>query len=142
MTDKRLPVALEKCDEYDYEKVFSVIKKEFDGIVDPSAVKGKKIAVKPNLLLKARPEECITTHPTVMKAVINVLKEYSPERIVIAESPGGPYTASSLKTVYRASGMIEVSEECGVELNYDVGYENVPFPEGKICKSFDIIKFK
>lgn len=140
MFDKSLPVAIDKCDDYDYKTVLRIVTKQFDSVIDPSLIKGKRIAVKPNLLLKAKPEDCITTHPVVMKAVINVLKTYSPERIVIAESPGGPFTASALKTVYRASGMTEVSEECGVELNYDVSYESVSYPDGRLCKNFDIIR--
>ncbi len=140
MFDKSLPVAIDKCEDYDYETVLSVIEKQFDVVLDPSLIKDKKIAVKPNLLLKAKPQDCITTHPVVMKAVINALKAYSPERIVIAESPGGPFTVPALKIVYRSSGMTEVSEECGVELNYDVSYENVSYPDGNICKNFDIIR--
>ncbi len=73
------------------------------------------------------------------------LPAYSKEHgcsVVMGDSPGSglPYTESILKKAYAASGYDKVSEELGVPLNYDTGYDGVMVPEGKLMKRFSIIK--
>lgn len=138
--DINAPVALNTCSDYDLENVRSVIKTQLASIItDCAFFKNKKVVIKPNLLMKATPNEAVTTHPIVMQAAIEVIKTYEPESIVIAESPGGPYSAATLKTVYKSTGMTDVSEKTGVPLNYDTTFETLSFPDGKSTKSFDII---
>ena len=62
---------------------------------------GMKVLIKPNLLMKRRPEEFTTTHPAVVGAVIQMLQMFGVQDIVIADSPGGPYTKPLLTSIYR-----------------------------------------
>lgn len=138
--DKSLPVAIDRCNGYSYERIKNIVKKQLSALMtDTNAFSGKNVVIKPNLLMKASPDRCVTTHPAVMKAAIDVIKEYSPASVTIAESPGGPYNAASLGIIYRSTGMNDVSESCSVPLNYDTSSKSLSHPEGKVCKVFDII---
>lgn len=137
---KQLPVAVDKCVEYDYEKIKKIIQKHFSNIIkDDSFFEDKNVVVKPNLLMKAPPEKSITTHPIVMEAVVEVIKSYNPKSVTIAESPGGPYTQTALNIIYKSTGMTNVASKCGVILNTDTSFEQISNPDGNVCKVFDII---
>lgn len=70
-------VSIVYCDSYDEEKVYDAVKKAiaFLGGLEQFIAKDEKILVKPNFLYPAPPEKCITTHPSVIKAVIRLLNE-------------------------------------------------------------------
>ncbi len=137
---KHLPVAIDKCVEYDYTKAKEIITKHFSNIIkDNNIFENKNIVIKPNLLMKATPEKSITTHPIIMEAVIDVIKLYNPKSITIAESPGGPYNQATLNIIYKSTGMSEVASNCDVILNTDTSFKQISNPEGKVCKVFDII---
>jgi uncharacterized protein (DUF362 family)/Pyruvate/2-oxoacid:ferredoxin oxidoreductase delta subunit len=61
-------------------------------------------------------------------------------RPVICDSPGGPYTKTLLKSVYRETGMAGVARRTGAELNYDTGDILVKYAGGKVYGSYPVIK--
>jgi uncharacterized protein (DUF362 family)/Pyruvate/2-oxoacid:ferredoxin oxidoreductase delta subunit len=98
---------------------------------------GQKVLLKVNLLMKKRPEEAVTTHPSVVEAVVHLVQEAGGIPI-IGDSPGGPYTVSALRAIYARSGLREVAERTGVILNEDVGQTIIQYPEGKLVKSLTV----
>lgn len=100
---------------------------------------GQKVFLKVNLLMKKRPEEAVTTHPNVVEAVVHLVQEAGGVPI-IGDSPGGPYTVGALQGIYARSGLKEVAERTGAELNLDVGQEVVTHPDGKLVKSLTVTK--
>ncbi len=71
-----------------------------------------KILLKVNLLSAKPPERGVTTHPSVVRAVIRWLKQFNPSKIYVGDSSGGSAlnsTAIALKT----SGIQEVCDEEG-----------------------------
>jgi uncharacterized protein (DUF362 family)/NAD-dependent dihydropyrimidine dehydrogenase PreA subunit len=98
---------------------------------------GQKVLLKVNLLMKKRPEEAVTTHPSVVEAVVRLVQEVGGIPI-IGDSPGGPYTVSALQAIYARSGLREVAERTGAILNEDVGQTTIQYPEGKIAKSLTV----
>ena len=98
---------------------------------------GQKVLLKLNLILKKRPEEAVTTHPSVVEAVVHLVQEAGGIPI-IGDSPGGPYTVSALRAIYERTGLREVAERTGAILNEDVGQTTIQHPEGKLAKSFTI----
>lgn len=138
--NKNMPVAINRCTKYELELVRETLKKQFDSIiVNEDILKNKNVVVKPNLLMKSSPEKSITTHPIVLEAVIDILKNYSPKSITIAESPGGPYTPTTLGIIYKSTGISAVAEKCNVILNFDTSSKMLKNPEGCVCKNFNII---
>lgn len=80
-------VAIDKCTSYEQDQVYRCISRICDWAHMPE-VKGKKILVKPNILSDAKPEDCITTHPEVVRAVIRMLKSKGALAIYVGDSPG------------------------------------------------------
>lgn len=133
-------VSVVKCDDYSYENVSKSIDKNLELIGGlKSYIKPKsKVLIKPNLLMKKTPEEATTTHPMVVKVICEKLLELNCE-IVIADSPGGPYTQTSLKGIYKSSGMEDVANELGIKLNYDISDVKVENHDAHALKYMDII---
>jgi len=101
---------------------------------------GETIVLKPNLLQAAPPEKAITTHPAVVAAVAQVVKEAG-AIAVIADSPGSGYryNEKTLDRVYLTCEMATAAEKTGARLNWNTTYEAVSFPEGKLVKRFEVI---
>ena len=100
---------------------------------------GMHVLIKPNLLLKRRPEEATTTHPAVVEAIILCLKRLGIHDITIADSPGGPFTKVTLGPIYEASGMAAVAARTGASLNYNCSSYEQESPNGIRMKRFTLI---
>ena len=100
--------------------------------------KGDKVLIKPNLVSRKNPGEAVTTHPDILRAVIELVEEAG-GKVTVAESPGGPYNAAALKAVYSACGVDKAVEGTGALLNYDTSFTEVHFPEGRTIKQIPII---
>ena len=128
-----------KIDEYDSDAILRSLTGAFDALgIRGEDFKGKKVAVKPNLIMKTAPETAATTHPAVINAILRLLDSYG-VRPVIAESPGGLYTAARLTALYRACGM-ESAAEGLAELNTDTSSVAVSYPDGLALRAFNVIK--
>ena len=132
-------VSVIRCDSYDMEKLDKIIEQQFCEFEaeKPIIKKGGTVVIKPNLVMRRRPDEATTTHPLFIAAIIRAVKRRG-AMAVIAESPGGPYTKSALRIIYNETGMTEITNREGAKLNYDTGFLNVPC-SGKKVNSFDII---
>ena len=134
-----LPVALRKCDDYDVEKITELLALEAKDIgISPDEIRGKRVVIKPNLVLGYAPEKGATSHPAVIEAVISLLKKCEAGEIVIAERPGGPYNELTLTAIYRATGMSKFDGD-GVILNGDFSSGDFRYPEGRVSKMFTVI---
>ncbi len=133
-------VAVLKADEYDNEKMYLLVKNQQSLIgFDANEYSGKTVMLKPNLLLKFAPERAATVHPSLVYAAGRVFVEAG-ARVVLAESPGGPYTAGILKGIYKTSGMEEAAIQAGFELNFDTSEFSFVSDEGERSKHFNFIK--
>ncbi len=125
---------------YDFNEVYSSVCRHFELLNIASNLKSDaKIVIKPNLLMKRKPDENTTTHPNLVSAIAKGLKELGFTNITIAESPGGPYTPIALKPIFSACGMEDVAKEQQININYDVGFRPVANPNGVVCREFNII---
>lgn len=95
---------------------------------------GMTIAIKTNLVSRMSPESAAVTHPEAVAALTRMLVSRG-ARVIVGDSPGGPYTAAWVHSVYHGAG-IDAVERAGGELNEDFETEEVRFPEGKTAKSF------
>jgi len=127
-------VSIVKCETYNSDKVFEAVKKSLDDI-GVKLPKGNKVLLKPNVLADKRPEDAITTHPSVIEAVCKLLKERECE-ILIGDS-SGTGTMKALET----SGLKAVGEKYGKVISFDKeGVTTVQHPEGKVLKEINIAK--
>lgn len=87
MEQIRSIVAIDRCTDYSQDNVFACLKRICSAANMPAAA-GKKVLIKPNILSDAKPEDCITTHPEVVRALIRLLKEQGATEIYVGDSPG------------------------------------------------------
>ena len=136
MTD----IAALYTDNYDEELVRSRVAALFDALhVDQDLKPGMKVVLKLNLLTGRAPEYCVTTHPSVVRAVALYLREHGVTDITAADSPGGPFTPEALMFIYRASRLLPLEEEGLLTLNRDVTWTTVSCPEGFVNRNFNRI---
>jgi len=135
-------VIASSCDSYDLKSIKRAVSNIFDQLdgLDEQLKNANTVVIKPNLLLGKTPDECVTTHPSLLKEVINRVKDYDC-KIIIGDSPGGPFNELRLKSIYKKTGLFDLAEEKNVELNYDTSYTNISFKEGFLVKSFQIANF-
>ncbi len=136
------PVSLVRCEDYNREKTYLAVERSIDliGGIGRFVSPGQTVFLKFNLLLGSAPETCVTTHPEVVYAVARILKGHGC-KVIMGDSPGSglPYTETTLRKSYAASGYDKISEELDISLNYDTGCREVPAPDGKMAKRFSII---
>ncbi|NLN40503.1 MAG: DUF362 domain-containing protein [Clostridiales bacterium] len=134
-------VSLIKCNSYELDQVEYALENslKLNGGLENYIKPGMKILVKCNLLMKKKPEECTTTHPAVVEALVNKLKAIGAIPI-IGDSPGGLFTPRLLRGIYSATGMTDVAQRTGVELNFNTNSMEVSFPEGKIVKKLTVME--
>jgi uncharacterized protein (DUF362 family)/Pyruvate/2-oxoacid:ferredoxin oxidoreductase delta subunit len=73
-----------------------------------------KILLKPNILIGKAPERAVTTHPEVIRAVIQWLRQFNPEKIIVGESSGTRQRGTT-ENAFKESGIQKVCEEENVE---------------------------
>lgn len=134
-------VLIKECKSYELREVSQSVEFLLGGMggIKKLVRPGQVVAIKPNLIVRKKPEGAATTHPALVEAVVMAVLQAG-GKPVICDSPGGPYTKGLLKMVYNETGMTEVARKTGAELNYDTGEEIMQHPGGEIYKSFPVIK--
>lgn len=132
-------VSLSECRTYNYAKVKASIKNSFNNLggIEKYINRGETVLLKLNLLMKKRPEEATTTHPVFVKALAETLIEYG-AKVVIGDSPGGPFNEKTLKGIYKYCGIEDIANEVGAELNYNTNSIEVKNERGKILKTLQV----
>jgi len=107
-----MKVSIVKCN--DYSKVKNSIKQSLDliGGLEKIIKPDDMVLLKVNLLMAKKPEQAVTTHPSVVKAVIQLVKEKGGIPFV-GDSAGG---AGLTDKAFEVSGIKKVVEEENVEL--------------------------
>lgn len=104
-------VSLITCSSYDEEEIYKAVKKSIELIGGLNIKPNSRVLIKPNLLRPRHPKYAVTTHPSIIKAIIRLLKQKNC-RILVGDSPGfhNPLTTA------KVSGILEICKQ-----------ENVPF---------------
>jgi uncharacterized protein (DUF362 family)/NAD-dependent dihydropyrimidine dehydrogenase PreA subunit len=134
--------SLVRCPTYDLAEVEHALRRLLEplGGIRVFVEPGQRVLLKPNLLIPARPERAITTHPVIVEAMIGLVREVGGDPF-IADSPGGPlHTRSGMRRLYRDTGLEEVAERTGVPLCYSATAIQVPTPDGVLLKRLDLLK--
>ena len=105
-----------------------------------------KDLIKPNMkiLIKACLPEAIskdnaeTTHPAVVRALVDVLSKMGAKSI-IADSPEGGFNEEQLSSVYLNTGMLEMANLTTCELNNNLRTTNIEVPNGVKTKRVTVL---
>ena len=70
-------VSIVKCQNYDEARVLSALRQAIDliGGIRTFVKKDSRVLVKPNLLFGKSPEEAVTTHPSIVRGMIQIVRE-------------------------------------------------------------------
>ena len=134
------PVALVQAQQYDPALIDRAVERLLELLNIPSEwFCGKRVLIKPNLLMRRQPQEATTTHPLLIKSLADWLYRAKAAQVIIADSPGGLYTPVALRGIYQTCGMQQAAEQSGAVLNFDVGYQTVAAKDACICREFNLI---
>lgn len=106
-------VVLVHCESYDDAQVKAAVQKGITLLGGPlSFVKpGEKILLKPNWISASSPEKCATTHPSVFRAVCEILNEVG-ANLTYGDSPA----YHSPEAAAQKTGFTKVATELGIPL--------------------------
>jgi len=141
---EKTTVSITKCSSYNLEEVQKAVLKCVNAIGASSIIKpGDKVLIKPNMLQGKSPDEAITTHPSVVEAVVNMVKDAGAIPM-IGDSPGGP--ARGMESFWDITGFSDVSERTNANLvnfektgSYECTRNNIDYRIAKKVIDADIV---
>ncbi|MBQ1405970.1 MAG: DUF362 domain-containing protein [Oscillospiraceae bacterium] len=130
-------VALAPCASYDS----AVCKSALERVIAETGgldwiLPGMRIGVKANLVSMMKPDAAATTHPELLRALVEMIRARGAVPVV-GDSPGGLYTAAYVNRIYHATGMDTV----GAELNSDYGTREITLPDAVIAKQATVTEW-
>jgi uncharacterized protein (DUF362 family)/Pyruvate/2-oxoacid:ferredoxin oxidoreductase delta subunit len=128
-------VSIVKCKNYDEEKVLSALRQAIDliGGIQAFVNKDSRVLLKPNLLYGKTPENAVTTHPSIVRGMIQIVRE----------AGGVPFIGDSPSI----GGLMRTAEKAGIKAVADemkcplVEFNRPALPAkwgGKIFKQLEI----
>ncbi|GAI39308.1 unnamed protein product, partial [marine sediment metagenome] len=134
-----VPVAIIKCSDYAFAE--SAVRQAIDYIGGPEVIcnKGDKVLVKPNLVFPNHPWMTETTHPSVVAALVKILKERG-ATVWVGEQAAWHASAD---VAYDVTGIRKAAEEAGAD--EVINWENPPrvkveIPGGRTFSSIEVHK--
>ena len=99
----RSSVSIVKCQDYDDDRVLSGLRRSIDliGGIQTFVGKGSRVLLKPNLLYGKPPEKAVTTHPSIVKGMIQIVRE----------AGGVPFIGDSASV----GSLIRTAEKAGIK---------------------------
>jgi len=106
-----------------YDDVHKAVDRTFD--LFPLALRGKKVLIKPNVLRAAEAAEAVTTHPAVLRAVVEKAKTFDPVEIIVGDNPG-IFGYGENEICFQRAGLMEAAR--GYYRNIGNDSRKVAFP--------------
>ncbi len=100
---------------------------------------GTEVVIKPNLVMRSAPEEAIITHPNLVAAAALCLQKRG-ARVLVAESGGGLYNPSVMKSVFRGCGYTAAAEKYGFSLYTACLSQPVELTRGVRCGTLSVLE--
>jgi uncharacterized protein (DUF362 family)/Pyruvate/2-oxoacid:ferredoxin oxidoreductase delta subunit len=96
-------VSIVRCQNYDEDEVLKGLRQAIDliGGVGHFVQKGNRVLLKPNLLFGKPPEKAVTTHPSIVKGMIKIVRE----------AGGIPFIGDSPSV----GGLVRTAEKAGIK---------------------------
>jgi uncharacterized protein (DUF362 family)/NAD-dependent dihydropyrimidine dehydrogenase PreA subunit len=90
-----------------YQNVSQAVKRAFE--LFALDVRNKKVLIKPNVLRASQPEEAITTHPAVLRAVVEQVEMMRPASIIVGDNPG-VFSYGANEEAFVKTGLMEAAK--------------------------------
>ena len=130
-------VAVLRCEEYDADLILDKMHEawELTGGEKTLNVSGKKVLLKPNVLMDASPLKAITTNPEFLRAAIRLMKKLGAAEIYAGDSPG--FQKPGFKAKKCGLGQICL-EEGAVWYDFSNKTTIIKCPDGKMVNQFQV----
>ena len=133
------PVFVRRCEDYNEERLYLILKESFDTLgIGRAVFDGKKVLLKPNLVMAKNPDAAATTHPAFAKAAARLALQLGASSVTLADSPGGPFNEKYVAVVYSTCGMKTAAKDGLFALNEDFGFAEV-HTSGEKLKTLNVI---
>ncbi|WP_406660027.1 DUF362 domain-containing protein [Methanolobus sp. ZRKC3] len=122
-------VSIVQCADYSKSKEYVSRTIELIGGLSTIISEGDRVLLKPNVLAACRPEEAVTTHPSIVSAVCELVAECG--GVPVIGDAAGMIHQGATAEAFRVSGIEKVAKDCGAELvNFQTGgYVEVDVPD-------------
>jgi len=130
-------VAIVRCPTYDYPQVLAGVRAVLEplGGMKSFVKRGDRVLLKPNLLSGKHPDRCVTTHPSIVKAVAQLVQETGGIP-AIGDSPA----VGSVRRVAAQAGIAEVADAMGCPLVEFKGVAEIRTDEAYIFRRFELAR--
>lgn len=133
-------VWLGRCPDYDGDRLFAQVDEAFEALGVYGRIKpGMTVVLKPNLITNAKPGAAACTHPAFAAAVGRCIQRAG-GKVLIAESPGGPYPPAMMKAIFKGCGYTDMAEAWGFALYTDCKSREVSLPQAERCRRVSIVE--
>lgn len=132
---EKYDVSITECRSYDFTAVRAAVLAAAEAVGGFGFVKpGMTVAMKVNLVSGEKPDKAATTHPAVVCAVCDILRELGAS-VIVGDSPGGLYNQVAVGRIYNLTGMHEC-EKYGATLNTDFSEGQAEYPGARAAHEF------
>ncbi len=130
-------VAIQKCEDYDLQKVETAINNLIDSLggMEKFIGPGQRVLLKPNLQVGKAASKAVCTQPEVLRVVASLVKQAGAEPF-IGDSPA----FGSARSVSRKCGIMQVAEELGIEVVNFAEAVEVPNPHSEHYRTLKLAR--
>jgi uncharacterized protein (DUF362 family) len=109
------PVSVSRCESYELACVRPAVRAALAplGGIERFVKPGMTVLLKPNALTAAMPERAVTTHPAIVQAVAELVREAG-ATVLVGDSPGGPLGRAP--EAFQTTGIGEVAANLGIDM--------------------------
>ncbi|WP_213697866.1 DUF362 domain-containing protein [Acetomicrobium sp.] len=142
---KKYKVAVRRASSYELDEVCEALNFTLDAIEEwiPSRFLFEKLLLKVNLLAPKKPALAVTTHPSIIQALIKIARKKGHlGEIVVADSPGHLY-ADRKEELLRLTGMtgaVEIDDNAIATILSDGGFVVLRRDENVVLKELTVSK--
>ena len=132
-------VSLEYLNDYNIEDLKTAVENSFQRLGLKNVFKPQmKVLLKVHLPDAVSQDMAETTHPAVVRAIVDNLSKMG-VKCIVADSPEKKFGDSYLSSVYLNTGMLEMANLTTCELNNDLSTTDIEVPNGLKTKGIKVL---
>ncbi len=132
-------VSLKYLDDYRLSVVNDAVRSCFADLNISRILKPKsKILLKVNIPGPFAPDTAKTSHPDIVRGIVDVLTDMNVS-VTVIDSPYGKYSQAELEKVYLETGMLDMANKTKCTLNHGLHTYTQEIPNGKKLKFVELL---
>ncbi|MBR1988307.1 MAG: DUF362 domain-containing protein [Clostridia bacterium] len=133
-------VSLKYLDDYRLSAVNNVVKSCFADLNISRILKPRaKVLLKVNIPGPYAPDQAKTTHPDIVRGIVDALTEINVS-VTVIDSPYGKFSQAELDNVYLETGMLGMANKTKCALNHNLHTYTQEIPNGNKLKFVELLE--